>query len=94
MFKKPNPNADALDKAIERAFFCMEGISPSSDEYAKMVKQLKELHGMKVSETSRRISPDTWLTVAANLGGILMILTYEHANPLASKAVSFVAKLR
>lgn len=93
MFKKP-PNAAALDKAIGRAFRRMEEVKPESDEYAKVVKQLKELHSMKVAETSRRISPDTWITVAANLLGIGMILSYEYANPLTSKAVSFVAKLR
>lgn len=93
MFKKP-PNAVALDKAIGRAFLRMEQVSPESDEYAKVVKQLKELHGMKTAEVSRRISPDTWITVAANLLGIGMILSYEYANPLTSKAVSFVAKLR
>lgn len=92
MFKKP-PNAAALDKAIGRAFLRMEQINPASDEYAKVVKQLKELHGMKIAETSRRISPDTWIVPSLNLPKSWMILR-TSTNPLTSKAVSFVAKLR
>ena len=92
MFQKP-PNADALDKAIANVLLKMEGHSPDSDEYAKMVKQLVKLHSLKVAQTPKRISNDTWATISANLVGIVLILNYEHTDALTSTAVNFVQKL-
>ncbi len=39
-----------------------------------------------------KISPDTMLVVGGNLLGILLILGYEKADIITSKAMSFVLK--
>lgn len=69
-------------------------VQPDTDEYPKMVEQLTKLHKLKESETPKRLSPDVVATVAGNLAGILLILQYERANVITSKALSFVLKLR
>ena len=57
-----------------------------SDQYAKLTK----LHNETLSK--KRVSPDAMAGAATNLAGILLILNYEHAHVMTSKAVSFVMK--
>lgn len=91
--QKPN-NKAALENAIERVLTEMGNETPDSEEYAKMVERLKTLHEMKTTESKPRISPDTALTAAANLLGILMIVGHERTHIVTSKALGFVLKLR
>jgi len=48
----------------------------------------------KELDLRRRVSADTWATVAANIAGIMVIVGYERVNVVASKALGFVLKLR
>lgn len=43
-------------------------------------------------EERRRISSDTLALIAANLGGILIIIGYERVNVIASKAIGFIMR--
>lgn len=52
--------------------------------------QLKE----KDLETHGRVSKETLALIAANLAGIVVVLGYERANVIASKAFGFITKLR
>jgi hypothetical protein len=45
-------------------------------------------------ETRNRPSVDTIVTVAGSLAGILMVLSYERAHVLTSKAMSQVIRLK
>jgi hypothetical protein len=42
----------------------------------------------------RHVSKDTLAIVGANIAGIALILSYERMNVVASKALSFITKLR
>lgn len=42
----------------------------------------------------KRVSPETLALIAANLTGIVVIIGYERANVIASKALSFVTRLK
>lgn len=42
----------------------------------------------------RRISPDTVAIIAGNLLGIVLILTYEKGNVIATKALGFIIRGR
>ncbi len=59
-----------------------EVLSKSLEEYDKLAK------------SDWKVSPDTLLVVAGNLLGIVLILTYEKANIVVSKALNFVLKGR
>jgi len=58
------------------------------------LKKLSSLYKLLETETSRRVDANTVLTVAGSLAGILLIIGYERANVLTSKAVGFVMRLR
>jgi hypothetical protein len=77
---------DLLDRLVEEPF--------DPDKYAKMVTQLAQLHKLKEHYAPKRVSPDTLLIVTGNLIGIVLILGYERAGVITSKAIGFVQRLR
>lgn len=84
-----------IDEAITSLLSEMAGYDPHTDEYAKMVDQLDKLYKMKVlNKDENRVSKDTLLAVGANLLGIVLILGYERAHVVTSKALSFILKTR
>lgn len=93
MFKK-QPNAVALSAEITRLLSDMKSTTTSSNEYASMAKRLSELHALKVAETPKRVTYDTWAIIAANLVGIVLVLHYEQAQIIPRTALNFVQKLR
>lgn len=95
MFTKKNQNANpALDEVIDELLLDMKTIVPNTEAYAKSVAHLSALMKLKESNTPERISADTKAIILANLAGILVIVSYEHAHVVTSKALSFVQKLR
>lgn len=92
--KKTLIKTTPLEEAIEKVLISMKSTEPDSNEYGTLVDRLDKLHKMKVSDkdTRSRISADTLLIVGANLAGIVLILGFEKANIITSKALSFVLK--
>ena len=48
----------------------------------------------KEIENFDRIKKETWAIIGANITGIVLVIGYEHAHVIASKALSFAMKLR
>lgn len=96
MFKKtPSPEVIALDEAIAGVLSDMRGFNSDAEEYDAMSDQLVKLMKLKKEYAPNFfVSPDVLAGVAGNLAGILLILNFERANVIASKALSFVMKLR
>lgn len=95
MFIKKTPiEPTGLELAIDQLFSELAGVNADSPEYAKMVSQLASLYKLKEIDSPKPISKDTVALIAGNLAGILLILNYERANVVASKALSFVMKLK
>lgn len=90
--RKPDLEAEELNKAITDVHNHLSDYPPESKEYAAMADQLVKLYAQKANNPSRRISSDVLLTVSANLLGILVIVGHERANVVTSKALSFVMK--
>lgn len=93
--KKTDPEELPVDKAIAEAYSYLAGSTPDTKEHAQTVKQIAALEKIKkLSEKKSKItfSPDAMLTAGASLLGILLILNYERANVVASKALGFVSK--
>ena len=93
MFYRKTQESSRLDEAIEDALTRMLSATDMK-EYATYANQLNQLYKLQEQETPKRISPDTLLLVGGNLLGIVMILSYEKANVLTSRAIAFVMKLR
>lgn len=90
---KTSAEPTKLDEEIIRLLTIMEEETPDSDEYSKTADQLIKL--MKLREeisSKRRVSPDTLAVVLGNIAGIGLILSYERAHVITSKALGFVMK--
>lgn len=83
-----------LEKEIDNVLEKMATTDKNSDEYNKMARNLELLFNAKSKEKDRRISNDTIAIVAANILGIVLILGYEKANVITSKALGFVIRGR
>lgn len=84
----------SLQQEIERVIEIMSSLQPDSDEYAKMNKQLGNLHERLVAEKPKPLDAGTVATITANLVGILLIVGHERAHVVTSKAVGFLRPLR
>jgi hypothetical protein len=83
-----------IEKEIDSVLDVMRTYTANSHEYTDMARNLEMLYKAKSHETCSRISPDVIATVAGNLLGIVLILGYEKANIITSKALGFVLKGR
>lgn len=98
--KQTNINETALRMQIDSLFEKMSDptIDKHSTEYAAMVAQMDVLYKLREIDSKvnsgKRVSPDVWVTVAANLVGIAMITDFERARVITSKALGLVGKLR
>lgn len=82
-----------LDEAIEQLLLEMRGFTADSKEYAKMADQLKKLYKLRALDKPERVSADTKALILANLLGIAMILEYERAHVVTSKALAYLPRL-
>lgn len=95
MFNQKTPTTPTeLEKAITRVLESMDGVDVTSEEYAKMVAQLDKLHKMLPPKKEAKVSNDALIAVAGNLLGIVIILGFERAHIVTSKALGFVLKSR
>jgi uncharacterized protein YfkK (UPF0435 family) len=90
--KKTEPTD--LEIEIARLLEVLKNMDPATDEnYAKVSDHyvtLTKLHNE--TNSKKRVSPDAMAAAATNLAGILLILNYEHAHVMTSKALGFVVK--
>lgn len=90
MFKK-NPIEAQLDVEITELLKKMgEETDKSSEKYTTMVDQFNKLMELR---NKSGISKDTLATIAANIAGIVIILSHERAHVIATKSLSLVRKL-
>lgn len=75
------------DKELKR----LKSLLEDSIKRCEVLRQSLDEYG-KLSKSSWRISPDTFLTVMANIGGILLILNFEKIDIVRSKAFGLLMK--
>lgn len=80
-----------LDPLIDNVIEEMAEFGVYNEDYDRLLACLEKLYDIRDESKSRkRISPDTLATVAGNLIGILMIVSYEHTHVITSKAISHI----
>lgn len=89
MFQKSEIDAK-LDEEIIMVLDMLNSIPKTDDDYPTLVDQLSKLYELRHKS---RISKETLATIAANLTGIIVILSHERAHVIASKAFSLVKKI-
>jgi hypothetical protein len=90
MIIKPKPTV--LDETIDACLAQLSGIPVESDEFNRKMEQINKLYALREKHAKKGVSSDTLLIVAGNLAGIVMILGYERAHVVTSKALGFVLK--
>lgn len=86
--KKPT----ALDSEIDRMLDLLKDLDVTNAKFEPTLKSLERLYELKEKNSPKPISRDAILTVGANLTGIAMIIGYEHAHVITSKAFSTLLK--
>jgi hypothetical protein len=76
------------DEPIDTVLQEMKTYGPDTPEFATQLTYLERLSAMKSTTASKimKISPDTLVTAGAGLLGIVIIVAYEQAHPMVSKA--------
>lgn len=80
---------DALDKEIERLVGTLNTID-DPDEYAKVADNIKVLCEAREKRNDRVISKEMLLNAGVSLLGVLLVLNFERAGVITSKAFSFL----
>ena len=93
MFSREEKKTDPLDQAIDDLLHQMSTYDGFAKEYVIMADQLNKLYAIK-ERNKDRVSLDTLATVGGNLAGILLIVNYEHANVLTSKALGLLLRTK
>jgi hypothetical protein len=86
-----------LEKEIDTLISKLSEKEEGSDEYDDIISAIDRLVGIRNKMKNKdgdKVSKDTIVIVAGNLLGILLILGYEKANVITSKALGFVLKGR
>lgn len=84
-----------LENEIARVYSVLKDLPPTADSYDKVSEQYVKLTKLH-SETNskKRVSPDVLTGAATNILGILLVLHYEQAHVITSKAaIGFIKKI-
>lgn len=84
-------NEELLNSQITSTFVAMGEHGSNEEKYELLLQKQERLHKLKRSH-ARRISPDTLCMVIGNVVGIVVVVAYEHAHVLTSKALSTTLK--
>ena len=95
MFAKPKTTDSDLQEVADLIKQKLFDDSVDAPQFTKLLDQYTKLVMMQTAERqTHRVSPDVLATIAANLAGIGLIIGHERVNVIASKALSFVTKLK
>jgi hypothetical protein len=94
MFAKRQADS-ALDQEIAIALNELKSARDDADKYNAAMDRIGRLQKLKSESRLRPLTPDTLLTVTANIFGILWLARYERENVIkARSALGFVMKPR
>lgn len=94
MFNKEQTEKTLIDKEIDSVHEQMQSFAADDEQYSEMLNRLERLHKLQIAEKANKktVSPDAIVSASASIIGIAMILGFEKANIITSKAMSFVFK--
>jgi len=81
-----------FDKEKDRILDQLSTLSAESKTYADAVKNYDLLCKTATYKKDGSVSMDTIITVTANILGIALVLGYEQAHVVTSKALNFIIK--
>jgi hypothetical protein len=88
--------SDVLQTQIDDLYSQLAGFEGFDENYDKITDQIKKLQllqaELKKSSPAWRPSPDAVVGVVGSLAAVLLILKYEEADSVTSKALGFIIK--
>lgn len=94
MFGKPSPEAIALGAVIVELETEMQREHGDSEDYGTLLTRLERLYKIREKNSPKGLDPNTLILAGTNVLGIVIIVAYEHAHPLVSKALALAGRLR
>lgn len=95
MRQKTSQTITELDELISDAAKHLIGIEVDTKEYRKALAHYETLVRLRIDlagSSKQQIKASEWLSAGTNILGILLVLNYERANALFSKAFGMVSK--
>lgn len=89
--RKPKSETLKFDNVIDKTLDELLEYDSNSDEFQKNLDYLERLKAL-TSKDEKRVSPDTVALILGNLLGIVIIVGYEHAHVVTTKALGFTLK--
>lgn len=78
-----------LEAEIDLQLSVLREMRYDNDQYDTILSRIEKLHKMR----DRRVSPETWAMIGANLLGIVIIITHEYTHPVTTKALNLAFKV-
>lgn len=91
---KSTSNQASIDYVLTGAYLELKKHDPHTDTYATILERIIRIEKLKVETQPKRISPDTLALIGANIAGIVLIISHEHASVITTKAMSLLLKPR
>lgn len=88
----PARKPSRLGMAIDRLYSELEQLDSTSEEYRIVAGELMRLEDMR-ARNKRGVDPNVLLTIAANVLTVLVIVSYEQKNVIATRALGFLTKV-
>jgi len=87
----PNKDKPTIDDLIMEVMQYMSTCHPNSEEYLRLLDQYDRLSKIKAQKKRRfNVSPDVMAGILGNIAVVLIIVGYEHAHVMTSKASAFL----
>ena len=92
--KKPTVPTD-LENAYNALQKKVKETDPTDDDYPAMVDNLAKMHKMLFPDKEKTtwLDPKLIIPAAVGIAQVLLVLNFEHAHVLATKAVGFIKKV-
>lgn len=94
MLKLSTDKTNYLEKEIQRLVFEASNEEPDSERYRVLTENIERLQKAKSYDKSSTVSPDVKATIICNLAIALLVLGYEKAGTITSKAWGLISKGR
>jgi hypothetical protein len=90
--KPPKEKDPTIDQEIVKLLRILKTLDPTVDDekYRKVVERISALYQMKGIKTSRSVSTEVLLGIAAQFGITLLVLYFEQTGSITSKAFGFI----
>ena len=90
--KKPAPEPTHLQKVIDNLLLELERTERGTEKHAHITDQIAKLYKLQEIDKPDVISKDALLAAGVTIGVAVMVLYFEKAGVITSKAFGFIGR--